>query len=135
MEVLPEISRRWYTRSVRATSNDVISPDVEKGGVCFCRKKTDEMTFKCLNPLCEILEFHPSCLAVTSIPKTWYCPNCRKLAEFNPKKIKPSKDDEIIKRALNFEAICICQKKASEHDKLIVMEVNVKMAPFPICLV
>ena len=117
--VLPEILGRWYTRSVRATSNDVISSEVEKGGVCFCRKKTDEMTFKCLNPLCEILEFHPSCLAVTSIPKTWYCPNCRKLPEFKPKKSKPSKDDEIIKRALNYQAICICQKKALENDKLI----------------
>ena len=83
------------------------------------RSKTDKITINCLNPLCEIREFHPSCLAVATVPKTWYCPNCRKLPEFKPKKTKANKDDEMIQRALACDSICICQNKALENDKLI----------------
>ena len=117
--VLPEILGRWYTWSIRARSDSITLSDTEDRGICYCRSKTDKITINCLNPLCEIREFHPSCLAVATVPKTWYCPNCRKLPQFKPKKTKANKDDDMIQQALACDSICICQKKALENDKLI----------------
>ena len=116
--ILPEILGRWYTRVIRRTNSDLLL-DTEENGPCYCRERTDEITIKCLNPLCEIHEVHPSCFDIMTVPKAWYCPNCQKLPQFKPNKIKANKDDEMMNRALAYDAICIYQKKTLEIDKLI----------------
>ena len=56
---------------------------------CYC-KKPDDPTLDwigCDNPTCDIEWFHVQCLKMKSIPKRqWYCPDCRKLPEFNKSK-------------------------------------------------
>ena len=88
--VLPEILGRWYTRK-RDLEIDCSTLNNDDDG--YCRSKTDEKTVVCSNKDCPISTFHPSCLCITKIPKTWYCPNYRKFPEFNPKNAKVSKDD------------------------------------------
>ena len=84
--------------------------------------KTDETTAVCSNKDCPISAFHPSCLCITKIPKTWYCPNCGNFPDFNPKKAKVSKDDnkkQSFTQAMNSDHICTCSSKAEADDKLI----------------
>ena len=71
---------------------------------------------------CSISTFHPSWLCITKIPKTWYCPNCLKFPEFNPKNTKVSKNDnkkQNFSQAMNLDHICTCSSKAKANDKLI----------------
>ncbi|CAH3177583.1 unnamed protein product, partial [Porites lobata] len=40
-------------------------------------------TVKCGNPQCPLVEFHLSCLAIsTPLPRGWYCPHCCRLPQF-----------------------------------------------------
>ena len=73
--VLPEVLGRWYTRKHNTPKVD----HPPNNDVCFCRTATDEDTVICCNPECPIGSFHLSCLQIVSVPKTWYCPNCRTL--------------------------------------------------------
>ena len=52
-------------------------------GICFCRMPSDGNTVKCGNPQCPFVEFHLSCLAIsTPLPKGWYCPHWCRLPQF-----------------------------------------------------
>ena len=76
----------------------------------------------CSNKYCPISTFYPSCLCITKIPKTWYCPHCRKFPQFNSKKAKVSKDDnkkQNFTQAMNLDHICTCSSKAEATDTLI----------------
>lgn len=79
--ILPEILGRWSTR--RCDALPVVKTS-SKCKVCYCRSVKDEGTVKCCNANCPVKEFHLSCLGIESVPKTWYCPNCRVLPKFKP---------------------------------------------------
>ena len=102
--LLPELLGKWYTRSSvpsreRAltscelsdqASNNTASPRL----YCYCQKSEDvtQDWIGCDNQNCAIEWFHTKCLNITTIPKhRWYCPDCRKLPEFNVRKKKKSK--------------------------------------------
>ena len=115
--ILPEVLGRWYTRK-----HDVgdVKP-TEAHSVCFCRTVTSEDTVSCCNAKCPIMKFHLSCLCIASIPKTWYCPNCRTLPEFKRtnKSTRAGKKQVAPSDALILDSICVCKTKPSETDKLL----------------
>lgn len=115
--ILPEVLGRWYTR--KHDFGDV--KPMEAHSVCFCRTVTAEDTVSCCNANCPILKFHLSCLGICSIPKTWYCPNCRTLPEFKctKKSTQAGKKHVAPSDALILDSICVCKKKPSETDKLL----------------
>ena len=115
--VLPEVLGRWYTR--KHDMGDV--KPTEAHSVCFCRTVTSEDTVRCCNAKCPIMKFHLSCLCIASIPKTWYCPNCRTLPEFKRtnKSTRAGKKQVAPSDALILDSICVCKKKPSETDKLL----------------
>ena len=114
--VLPEILGRWYTRKCD------ISHELPQAGVgiCFCRMPSDENTVTCGNPHCPFVEFHRSCLAIsTPLPRVWYCPHCCRLPQFKrSKKVKES-SSEIMAKALSLDSICVCQAVPQQSDKLL----------------
>ena len=112
--ILPEILGRWYTRKI-----DLSSFAEKRTGDCFCGMDDDKPTVKCSNQSCQISTFHLSCLAVDSIPKTWYCPNCRKLPEFKPSKRQKTNLEDRNELACLMESICVCKQKASKDDRLL----------------
>ena len=99
----------------------------EPGGICYCRKNTDEKGVLCCNPKCPIVSFHLSCLKIESIPKTWYCPHCRNLTEFKKsrkakmKESKGKKNPSVPNPAMSYmyDFICLCKSKPSESEKLL----------------
>ena len=88
--ILPEILGRWYARKLDLTIESSLDPN----GECYCQKKTNELTATCSNPGCPISKCQLSCLTIQKVPKTWYCPHCRKLPEFKWKKSKSASDDK-----------------------------------------
>jgi len=64
--ILPEILGRWYSRKC-----DMFDEMPQAGvGISFCRMPSDRNTVKCGNPQCPFVEFHGSCLAIsTPLPK------------------------------------------------------------------
>ena len=92
----------------------------EDHSVCFCQTVTSEDKVSCCNAKCPIMKFHLSCLCIASIPKTWYCPNCRTLPEFKRtnKSTRAGKKQVPPSDALILDSICVCKKKPSETDKL-----------------
>ena len=110
--VLPEVLGRWYTRR-----HDVKSKERKVDSVCYCRTTMMEDTVSCSNPECQIGKFHCSCLGIVSIPKLWYCPNCRTLPEFSRQ--KTARKNTAPLDALNLDFICLCKQKASRTDKLV----------------
>ena len=115
--ILPEILGRWYTRKLDLP----VETSHEQNSDCYCQKKTDESTVTCSNPKCPVSKFHLSCLAIERVPKTWYCPHCRKLPEFKVKKPKSETADKthLLIEAVELDSICICEKKASSAEKLL----------------
>ena len=100
--ILPEILGKWYTRpfSVPLQTNsktgglsEQCSPctSTSDGGLnkklyCYCKQPEDGVAemIACDNPQCLIEWFHTDCLKIKHIPKgKWYCPDCRKLPQFN----------------------------------------------------
>ena len=93
--VLPELLGRWYTRpcvemcteqlpSGTQSSSDDTSQNQRK--YCYCQQPEDgvQEMIACDNPQCSIEWFHVQCLKLCKIPAgKWYCPDCRKLPEFN----------------------------------------------------
>ena len=114
--ILSEILGRWYTRKLDLT----IESSLGSNGECYCQKKTNELPTTCSNPGCLISKFHLSCLAIQKVPKTWYCPHCKKLPEFKLKKSKSAPDDrnKVLAEAIKLENICLCKKMADSNDKL-----------------
>ena len=80
-------------------------------------------TLKCGNTPCPFVEFHPSCLAIsTQLPRLWYCPHCCRLPQFKrARKVKES-FSEIIAKALSLDGICICQAVPQQSDKLLASQ-------------
>ena len=106
--ILPEILGRWYTRKM----NYIKQQEINLDGDCYCRLKTDEETVTCSNVTCPISRFHLSCLSVKKTPKTWFCPHCRKLPEFKPKrKIAKVAKESLVHGAVKLDKICTCGKK------------------------
>ena len=116
--ILPELTSRWYTRKQHMPN----VPSNEPKGICYCRKLSDERTLDCSNHNCVIKKFHYSCLRMSDpIPKTWYCPSCRLLPQFQKKK-KTTKACDISSHndeAMTLTSVCICGKKPSTTDKLL----------------
>ena len=113
---MPEILGRWYSRKC-----DISAEIPQAGaGICFCRMPSDGNTVKCRNIQCPFVEFHPSCLAIsTPLPRLWYCPHCSRLPQFKrARKVKESYS-EIIAKALSLDSICICQAVPQQSDKLL----------------
>ena len=129
--VLPEMLGKWYTR--RHNVSDVKPAVNETNSICYCRQGSDDKTVRCCNGNCRIKNFHVSCLGVDSIPKTWYCPNCRLLPEFkrSGKKakqtvtVKETMKPKIVKKGLSVaqmmaqETICQCDAKPKFSDKVL----------------
>ena len=59
---LSEILGRWYSRKCN------MSDEMPQAGarICFCRMPSDASTVKCGNPQCPFVEFHLSCLAIST---------------------------------------------------------------------
>ena len=92
--LLPELLGKWYSRpSVpRCKSADQLTmKEHEATGsakiLFYYYRKPEDTTVEwigCDNPHCPIEWFHPNCLGILSVPQSkWYCPDCRKLLEFN----------------------------------------------------
>ena len=114
--ILPEILARWYTRKCHIP--DILPDD---GCICHCRKNDKENTVNCSNKDCPYLAFHESCLAITGpLPRTWYCPHCRKLPQF--KKGKVTQKETITKveqRAITLDKVCTCQARPQPSQRLL----------------
>ena len=113
--ILPEILGRWYSRKC-----DMSDEMPQAGaGICFCRMPSDGNTVKCGNPQCPFVEFHLSCLAIsTPLPKGWYCPHCCRLPQFKLLRKVKKNSSEIMGRALSLESFCLCQAMPQQSDKL-----------------
>ena len=85
-------------------------------------------TVKCGNPHCLFVEFHPSCLAIsTPLPRVWYCPHCCRLPQFKRSKKGKEKSPEIMAKALSLNSICICQavqKKQKQNKILLITNIS-----------
>ena len=109
--ILPEIMGRWCTRKLGMKPPGGLQVD----GDCYCRLKTSEETVTCSNISCPVSRF----IHHAKVPKTWYCPHCRKMPEFQPRKrVKIPKVEET-SEAMTIHKICICEKKAESTDKLL----------------
>ena len=93
--ILPEILARWYTRKCNFL-NTGESSNIQFS--CFCMRATKEVTVKCSNPLCQVRNFHPSCLKLENFTfkDSWLCPMCQ--TDYHKKNEK-------------FIIVCICKKK------------------------
>lgn len=115
--ILPEILGRWYSRKCN------VSEEMPQAGagICFCRMPSDGNTVKCGNCECPFVEFHVSCLAIsTPLPKVWYCPHCCRLPQFKrSRKVKQNSSTEMMGRALCLDSVCICQAVPQQSDKLL----------------
>ena len=105
--VLPKIVGKWYTRKPVANSQGTVStPSHTPTGVlslvedsqnhedlsmlwCYCNEPVFGDMIMCDNVKCPIKWFHFDCLRIRQAPKCkWYCPYCRKLAQFSRKRTK-----------------------------------------------
>ena len=112
--MMPKILGRWYTNKSRLLKQPADSEEI-----CSCRMLTGESIVNCSNQSCQIFQFHSSCPKVSQLPKTWYCPNCQMCPEFKERRPRNVQPDNILKRALEKETICICKVKAKHCEKLI----------------
>jgi len=116
--VFPELIGKFYSRTTELASvHQSLSPSVPLCSVplsepgpsstvssietdgdsekmyCYCKGPEYGEMVGCDNPGCVHEWFHLSCLNMVHQPKSkyWYCPDCRKLPEFQRKKIKKLK--------------------------------------------
>ena len=96
--ILPKILGRWYSRKC-----DMSDEMPQAGaGICLCRMPSDGNTVKCGNPQCPLVEFHLSCLAIsTPLPRGWYCPHCCRLPQFKRLRKVKKTFSEIMGRAFS----------------------------------
>ena len=114
--ILPEILARLYTRKCHIP--DILADD---GCICYCRKNDKENTVNCSNKDCPYLAFHESCLAITGpLPRTWYCPHCRKLPQFKKGKVKQKEAiTKVEQRAITLDKVCACQAQPQPSEMLL----------------
>ena len=114
--ILPEILGRWYSR--KCTLPDGMQHT--SNGICFCRMPPDGNGIKCSNPGCPFIQFHPSCLAITTpLPSTWFCPHCRRLPQFKRSKAKQNRHSPALNEALTRDSVCVCQATPHPSDRLL----------------
>ncbi|PFX11550.1 Inhibitor of growth protein 5 [Stylophora pistillata] len=119
--ILPEILGRWYTRKYHTPSLVQVPVSGNDNMICYCRKATGEQTITCSNPKCPYLKFHLSCLRSSDqVPKKWYCPTCRLLPDFKSNaKTRNAIEQDICKKALSLDSVCICNSKPRPGDRLL----------------
>ena len=111
--VLPEILGHWYTRK-----RDLPLQEAGSDAVCFCRNETGEAVVHCSNETCPISSYHLSCLKLNGVPNKWLCPLCHKAKGISTQ--RPSVVDNVTQKAVDLNtAICVCNEKAKENDRLI----------------
>lgn len=103
--IMPELVGKFYTRLSSTKANVSPQPGVsvpaDSGGSdnaasagqektwCYCGQVEFGQLIFCDNAKCHIQWFHYSCVNVEVAPKgKWYCPNCRRLPRFQPKRVK-----------------------------------------------
>ena len=100
--ILPEIIGRWYTRKPVADASGVVTgmstlptdPQTADNedyvrSWCYCNQPSYGNMIGCDNEACTIEWFHYDCLRIRCPPKgKWYCPSCKKLAQFSRKRVK-----------------------------------------------
>lgn len=122
--ILPEVLGKWYTTKHFMTQVQTDKEPVA-GGICYCRKNTDEKDVLCCDPKCPIVSFHLSRVKIESIPKTCYCPHSRHLTEFKKsrkakiKEPKKKEDPSVPNSAMSYDFICVCRSKSTESEKLL----------------
>ena len=105
-QILPELIGRFYSRTHQSSSNEcsgsntqattVTSPTTSDDSnsefedytkYCYCQGTKDGEMVGCDNPKCTYQWFHLICLHLDAAPtsKYWYCPDCRKLPQFQRK--------------------------------------------------
>lgn len=101
--IMPELVGKFYTRLSSTMGNvsaepcvSVVDSDVSDNGAsgsgqeeswCHCGEVEFGQMILCENAKCDIQWFHYSCVNVAPKGK-WYCSNCCKLPQFNPKRLK-----------------------------------------------
>lgn len=81
--LLPELLGNWYTRPTEFPNANLEAYVDTEPKYCYCRGPEEGSMIACDNPDCTVMWFHFKCLKLTTTPKgKWYCPNCRKLAQF-----------------------------------------------------
>ena len=100
--ILPELLGRFYSRIQQVPSNKRArtpisdsesssawqsSPSAQQT-YCYCNGLDEGHMVGCDNPGCAYKWFHLDCLGLKSHPtsKKWFCPECRKLPDFQVKK-------------------------------------------------
>ena len=114
--ILPDILGRWHSRKCD------MSDEMPQAGaeIHFCRMPSDGNTVKCGSPQCLLVEFHLSCLAIsTPLPKGWYCPHCCRHPQFTRLRKVKKNFSEIKGRALSLDIVCICQAVPQQSEKLL----------------
>ncbi len=94
--ILPELVGRFYSRlpNVEPKQTDPVeNKSIERKEVwCYCRQGEAGNMIGCDNIDCQIEWFHNSCVGVACPPRgKWFCPDCRKLPQFKPKRRKIEK--------------------------------------------
>ena len=94
--ILPELVGKFYSRlpfsqPLSSVENNV-KPKVKSRENteelwCFCAQVESGSMICCDNEECPIQWYHYLCLGISCAPRgKWYCPDCRKLSKFRPKR-------------------------------------------------
>ena len=99
--ILPELMGKFYSRTSdeqllvtrppsRPTSSSPEADEPSSPTYCYCNGPDEGRMVGCDNPSCRFGWFHLDCLGLKTEPKAkqWYCPDCRKLPNFQKKKKK-----------------------------------------------
>ncbi|KAL3885168.1 hypothetical protein ACJMK2_025263 [Sinanodonta woodiana] len=104
--ILPELIGKFYSRlpntnilsasacnSSRSGESETSSCITNEELWCFCNQVESGRMMCCDNDKCKLKWFHYLCLGISCAPRgKWYCPDCRKLSQFQSKRgKKPAK--------------------------------------------
>jgi len=96
--ILPELLGRFHSRNQQPAINlnepsdcgpvSSSSQSTSAQTYCYCHGPDEGDMVGCDNSSCVHQWFHLECLGLKSMPKTkkWFCPECRKLPEFQMRK-------------------------------------------------
>ena len=111
--LLPELVGKFYSRSScplpdhlltdtdtgivplsntnHGKESEIASISPEKWCYCGGQEEKGRPMISCDNGYCPIVWFHFDCLNISKVPSgSWYCPDCRKIEQFKPKRKKKS---------------------------------------------
>ncbi|KAL3890954.1 hypothetical protein ACJMK2_003223 [Sinanodonta woodiana] len=97
--ILPELIGKFYSRlpntnilsasacnSSRSGESETSSCNTNEELWCFCNQVESGRMICCDNDKCKLKWFHYLCLGISCAPRgKWYCPDCRKLSQFQSK--------------------------------------------------